>query len=54
MAFDNDKMATCLAFLLITRNKSIFLTQIIDKQGENRDSLKIANSFIKIINKGER
>jgi hypothetical protein len=54
MAFDNDNMAKCPAFILNTGNKSIFLTQIIARQGENRDSFKIADSFFKIINKGER
>jgi hypothetical protein len=54
MAFDNNKMAWCLASHLNTRDKSIFLTQIIDKQGEIRDLLKIAGTIFKIINKGER
>jgi hypothetical protein len=54
MAFDNNKMAWCLASHLNTRDKSIFLTQIIDKQDDKRNSCKIAGTIFKFINKGER
>jgi hypothetical protein len=54
MAFDTDKMSRPLAFHLTSRDKSIFLTQIIDKQDDKRNSFKIAGTIFKIINKGER
>lgn len=54
MAFDNDKTAKCLAIQLKRWDKSVFLTQIIDKQNKDRNSFKIAKTIFKIINKGER
>jgi hypothetical protein len=54
MAFDNDKMAKWLAFHLNSRDKSIFLTQIIASQSDKSHSFKIAGTIFKIINKGER
>jgi len=54
MVFDNDKLAECLAIQLNEWNKSVFLTQMIDKQNEDRDLFKIAETIFKIINKGER
>jgi hypothetical protein len=54
MAIDNDKIARPLAFHLTSRDKSVFLTQTINKQDDRKNSFKIAGTIFKIINKGER
>jgi hypothetical protein len=54
MAIDMNKMARPLAFHLSPWYKSIFSTQIIDRQDDKRKSFKIAGTIFKFINKGER
>lgn len=54
MAIETNKMAKPLAFHLTPRYKSIFFTQIIDKQEDKKKSFKIAGTIFKFINKGER